>query len=481
MTRTVLSALLSHWTRRPGQLAALLLGLALATALWSGVQAINSEAKRSYAEAAATVGQQELDRLTAPEGVTLDQFVALRRAGWRVSPVVEGTVRRGDLDLALTGIDPLTAPPRPGLGTLVGDGAALEAFLSEAGLLLAAPETAGAIGAAGDLPAVRIAPDVAPGTALTDYATALRLLARDRLSYLVVAADQPLGIPPLDTLTDLDRVAPEDGTDLGELTASFHLNLTAFGLLSFAVGLFIVQSSIGLAFEERRGTFRTLRALGVGLNRLVVLLAVELAGFALVAGAVGLALGYAIAAALLPGVAGTLRGLYGAQISGTLGFDPVWALAALGMTLAGTALAGARALWQVGRMPLLAPARPRAWAMASARTLRAQAGASLALLAASAALAVSGDGLVAGFACLAALMLGAALALPPLLIVALRLARPLARGPVAAWLLADARQQVPALSLPLMALLLALAANIGVGTMVGSFRTTFTGWLDQRL
>ena len=32
-----------------------------------------------------------------------------------------------------------------------------------------------------------------------------------------------------------------------------------------------------------------------------------------------------------------------------------------------------------------------------------------------------------------------------------------------------------------MALLLALAANIGVGTMVGSFRTTFVGWLDQRL
>jgi putative ABC transport system permease protein len=32
-----------------------------------------------------------------------------------------------------------------------------------------------------------------------------------------------------------------------------------------------------------------------------------------------------------------------------------------------------------------------------------------------------------------------------------------------------------------MALLLALAANAGVGTMVESFRLTFTGWLDQRL
>jgi putative ABC transport system permease protein len=35
--------------------------------------------------------------------------------------------------------------------------------------------------------------------------------------------------------------------------------------------------------------------------------------------------------------------------------------------------------------------------------------------------------------------------------------------------------------LALMALLLALSANIGVGTMVMSFRDTFTGWLDQRL
>jgi len=43
------------------------------------------------------------------------------------------------------------------------------------------------------------------------------------------------------------------------------------------------------------------------------------------------------------------------------------------------------------------------------------------------------------------------------------------------------RAQLPGLSLALMALLLALAANIGVGTMVSSFRLTFTGWLDQRL
>ena len=44
MLRMGLAALLSHWRRKPLQLATLLVGLSLATALWSAVQAINGEA-----------------------------------------------------------------------------------------------------------------------------------------------------------------------------------------------------------------------------------------------------------------------------------------------------------------------------------------------------------------------------------------------------------------------------------------------------
>ena len=47
MWRAGLAALLSHWRRHPGQAATLELGLALATALWTGVQAINAEARAS--------------------------------------------------------------------------------------------------------------------------------------------------------------------------------------------------------------------------------------------------------------------------------------------------------------------------------------------------------------------------------------------------------------------------------------------------
>lgn len=90
-------------------------------------------------------------------------------------------------------------------------------------------------------------------------------------------------------------------------------------------------------------------------------------------------------------------------------------------------------------------------------------------------------GLVAGFILLAGLLTGAALLLPSLLTFALSVFSHRARGAVAQWVWADMRAQLPGLSLALMALLLALAANIGVGTMVSSFRLTFVGWLDQRL
>jgi putative ABC transport system permease protein len=124
---------------------------------------------------------------------------------------------------------------------------------------------------------------------------------------------------------------------------------------------------------------------------------------------------------------------------------------------------------------------PRAWARAQRRTVARQGWAGLALIAAAAVIGFVAEGLIAGFATLGALLLGAALVLPPILSVVLDLGTGAARGAVAQWLWADTRQQVPGLSLALMALLLALAANIGVGTMVGSFRATFEGWLDQRL
>ncbi|WP_431301279.1 FtsX-like permease family protein [Tabrizicola sp. BL-A-41-H6] len=474
-----MGALMSHWLRHPMQLLTLLGGLALGTALWSGVQAINAEARAAYARAVTAVGEDALERIVAVDGgpIRESDYVALRRAGWLVSPLVEG--RHRGSGLRVIGIDPLTLPSQAAVsGAVTIGGGDIAGFLGGT-QGLADAETIAAL--AGDvLPGVRLDPagGLPQMTVVMDVGAAQRLLAAPgQLDALILApGPHPDGLPPNLSL----RAASRDGS-LARLTDSFHLNLTAFGFLAFAVGLFIVHSAIGLAFEQRRPVFRTLRALGLSAGALTGLLVVELLVLAIFAGLLGVALGYLVAAALLPDVSATLSGLYGAAVPGTLSIRAEWWVTGLVIAVMGTLAAAGQSLWRLWHLPVLAPAQARAWALASSRTRRQQFAAAVALLVASAGLVGFGHGLYAAFGGLAALLLGAALALPSVMDAVVRIAQRQWSGVLWDWFWADTRQQLPGLSLALMALLLAMAANIGVGTMVTSFRTTFVGWLDQRL
>src|SRR5476649_732479 len=105
----ILKVLFSHWTRHRTQLATLLIGLISATALWSGVQALNQQARSSYDRAAATFGGARTPALVGRNGATFSQqfFVDLRRAGWPVSPVLEGRIQVNGHSFRLLGIEPI--------------------------------------------------------------------------------------------------------------------------------------------------------------------------------------------------------------------------------------------------------------------------------------------------------------------------------------------------------------------------------------
>lgn len=489
-----LAVLLSHWRRHPMQLATLLIGLISATALWSGVQALNQQARTSYDRAAATFGGARTAMLVGHNSPTFPQqlFVDLRRAGWPVSPVLEGRIQIGGRSFRLLGIEPVTLPREVGSAPTIGR-ADLQSFVTPPGEMLVAPETLadlklaeGATPSANGgmvLPPLRVQPQLVPGVLVVDIGIAQHLLKMPgQLSRLLVGKSKAKRAP-LDRIAGdrLRLIAPDAESDLERLTDSFHLNLTAFGLLSFFVGLFIVNSAIGLAFEQRLPTLRTLRACGVSARMLNSVMVCELVSLALVAGLIGLVCGYLIAAALLPDVAASLRGLYGAQIPGQLTLKVEWWIAGIAISVIGALAAAAVSLTKALRMPLLATAQPYAWQQAQRRWLTFQSAIALAVFAAAGAFLLFGDSLISGFAVLAAMLLGAALILPMLLELVLAFGQRHARKPLAVWFWADSRQQLSGLSLALMALLLALAVNVGVGTMVESFSRTFLVWLDGRL
>ena len=490
----VLAVLLSHWRRHPMQLATLLIGLISATALWSGVQALNQQARSSYDRAAATFGGARTAALVGRDGKPFSQqlFVELRRAGWPVSPILEGRVQIGGRSFRLLGIEPVTLPAEVGNAPAIGR-ADLQSFVTPPGQTLVAPEALSELNlpegatppssGGTSLPPLRVQAQLVPGVLVVDIGIAQQLLNMpDQVSRLLIGKTRA-SRAPLETVVGdkLRLVEPNAESDLERLTDSFHLNLTAFGLLSFVVGLFIVNSAIGLAFEQRLPMLRTLRACGVSARMLNAVLLVELVSLALIAGIVGLVCGYLIAASLLPDVVASLRGLYGAQIPGQLTLKGEWWIAGLIISVVGALAAATASLAKAIRLPVLVAAQPYAWQQAQHRWLIFQSALALAVLVAAGCFLWFGDSLVSGFAVLAALLLGAALALPAILERVLSLGQRRARRPLAVWFWADSRQQLSGLSLALMALLLALAVNVGVGTMVESFSRTFISWLDGRL
>jgi putative ABC transport system permease protein len=476
------------------QLATLLVGLISATALWSGVQALNQQARNSYDRAAATFGGARTVSLVGRNGAPFAQqlFVDLRRAGWPVSPVLEGRIQIGGRAFRLLGIEPVTLPAEVGNAPAIGR-AGLQSFVTPPGETLVAPETLAELGlpqgaspqASGSiqLPPLRVAAQLVPGVMVVDIGIAQRLLKLpNQISRLLIGKAKGAR-KPLETIAGdkLRLVEPDAESDLERLTDSFHLNLTAFGLLSFFVGLFIVNSAVGLAFEQRLPMLRTLRACGVSARMLNTVLVFELMSLAMVAGIMGLVCGYLIAASLLPDVAASLRGLYGAQIPGELTLKPEWWIAGLIISVLGALLAAAASLLKAMRLSVLAAAQPYAWQQAQHRWLIFQSAVALAVFVAAAGFLWFGDSLVSGFAVLAAMLLGAALGLPAVLELILALGQRRAQHALTVWFWADSRQQLSGLSLALMALLLALSVNVGVGTMVETFSRTFIGWLDGRL
>lgn len=497
MIRTAFATLLSHYRRHPGQLLMLLLGLWVASALWSGVQAVNASARDSY-ERTAALFDTGLDRIERRDGqdLHLDDYLALRRAGVPVSPLVTGELTLLDGEhITLLGIEPLTLPAGSGIDT-AGGPQALSEFLQSPWRTRLAADTLTALAAAQHdgqllredgrpLPPLALDANVPPGTLVTDIGVANALLERSpsTLSRLLIEPQASAELPG-----HLVRLRAETLATPGQLSDSFHLNLTALGLLALVVGLFIVHAALSLTLEQRLVMLRTLRALGVPGVTLVMLLALELLVLGLTGALLGIVSGVWLAGQLLPDVAASLAALYDEQVGGELALPWHYWLGGIGITLVGLFTAGGTTLWRAAQLNVLALGQRQRWRSELSRQLglMAAVGALLWLLTLGLGHWLGGqppgEWLLVGFVLVAAGLLGATLWLPPLLALLLRFAtRVLGRRPLVQWALADLQLQLPRLQLAMMALLLALATNLGVGSMVGGFRLTFLDWLDQRL
>jgi putative ABC transport system permease protein len=283
------------------------------------------------------------------------------------------------------------------------------------------------------------------------------------------APHQPLWLEPISPALDASQ--------LGDALA---LNLTALSLLAMAVGLFLVFNAQRFVQSVRRPQLAQLIILGMPPRRVLGWLILELVILASIGTLLGLLLGSLLALALMGQLTQALADLYGPNPIDLLRLSPASLGKAMVIGILGTLAANLPGWWQLLRQSPLelrdGNSRP------PAHPWRRRALAIAILLLCVLCLWRPETGLTGALFVAGGWLLAMALALPDALRAVLGRLRSRPGGPLTARLgVAETQYHLDRTAIAVMALQLAIAAAIGIGVMVSSFRSSVEIWLGQRL
>lgn len=263
------------------------------------------------------------------------------------------------------------------------------------------------------------------------------------------------------------------------LLSAFRLNLTALSLISLFVGAFLVYESTLASLVRRRAEFGLLRSLGAGRAQVLGLVLAEVGLLGALGVAVGLPLGYWVAAANVHSVSATLSNLYLLEEIESLALPPFIYLMAALVGIGGALAAALHPALEMSRRDtrsLLAAFSLHERIGTSAGRL-ALAGAALVALAGAWYVALGHGwrpaGFVLGLALLVAVPLGS-----PLAIRLLTARLPAGRFGLGYGLRSvGARLQTTAFAVA--ALGVAVSMLVGITLLIGSFRRTVELWVGK--
>ncbi|MDC5805476.1 ABC transporter permease [Vibrio europaeus] len=511
-TRLTLNLFAAHYRQAPLQAAAILIGIVLAVTLFVAVQAINLNAKRSYAESTEQLSAQAQNLIIPPAGQNYlpeSLYFSLRQNGLSAAlPVIEGRVRDeqgrrwsvqgSELIAAISSRSRYSTHNEQSSHSkqnisLFDSALPLPELLAGEPIVMMSLSQHQNLGEVETLTLdevptrVVVLPDEwqLGSRMLMDIGFAQQLLNKQgQLSYIAVFdagfnTDNNAQAKWQHLIGEQGQwFANNQSTDLGSLTDSFHLNLTAMSLLAFLVGLFIAYNGVKYSLLKRNRLLVQIQQTGVGQNMVFAALLIELTILVTLGASLGFVFGMQLSHWLHPTVALTLEQLYGATLlPGTWQWQ--WWAQALLLTLAATLLA----CWQHFKQRVNQPLSSHGGFYQAPETSNENQLFMIGLVLTVAALA----GLWLSehhrftMAWLGVLVVSIPLYLPKTLSVLANECERRTRSGLIQYLFAELRELISPLSLAMMALLLAVTANIGMNTLVVSFESTLKQWLEQRL
>jgi putative ABC transport system permease protein len=517
MLRLFIHLISGHMRRHRLEATLCLVGVALGVAVVVAIDAAVAACVQSFSGAVDSLAQRSTHSIFAETGpITDDQFIGLLKLKLRypLAPIIDRGVLAGPpgsepILARLIGVDVFSERSLRSFTQMQSslDENAFRQFLTEPNsVVLMKPladrlhMTAGstlnlAVGAGRTdvhviavIEPVGIAAGQLTDVMIADLATAQELTGLigklDRIDTVVdkqsevdeFSAALPAGL--------VLRSTQQQAQSLGQLIQSYRLNLGALSLMASFVAVFIVYNSMLISVQQRQASLGILRCLGAARWQLAGIYLCESMLFAILGGLLGVVVGWGLTRILVGYIGTTINDLYAAITPLPVQLDAAMWCKGLGVSLGSCVVGALVPLLQASKTPPINAFRSGEQERNSGRRSVALLiiGAILLALACIAWL-VPGNSPVAGFVMALLVAMSFALACPWITRLGCIAIEKVAGPLQLLWLKMSAATVARSLGVTgvaVAATMLAMSMNIGIRTMVHSFRSSLDSWMDRR-
>ena len=506
--------------QHPWQLALAILGIALGVAVVISIDLAMESSLTAFEQAGKAFSGTATHRIIAADG-GLDErlYTRLRveQGIQKIAPVVNGYVQvtqQADESFKLIGIDPFIEKSLQAVWQQQNTNKStdfLTRLLTEPNTALISEQTARRLHlkinddftvlADNREQRLKVIGLLAPNNAvseqvlarfiITDIATAQEVLGLfGTLSSIEVLVDN---YHP-ETFTKIGKVLPADAllvsTDsqsqsMREMTRAFSINLKALGLLSLLVGMFLIYNTMTFLVMQRRRLIGSLRAIGVTRRQIFIVVIGEAFLLAMIGTLIGIALGIALGQGMLYLISETINAIYFRVDITSLMITPLQIGKGVLLGIGATLMAVLPPAFEATRFSPVTVLTRSQLESGSRRLIKVAGLISLVLIPVGIVLAFfSGKSINLGLASIFLLLFGFALLTPIFTLFFMRLIERLFGRLLGILGRLPARMvsaEISRTGVAIAALMIAVAATIGMDLMIGSFRQTVAQWLQATL
>ncbi|MDI1231084.1 MAG: ABC transporter permease [Methylobacter sp.] len=520
--------------RHPWQLALAIVGIALGVAVVISIDLAMESSLNAFDQAGKAFSGVATHRIVAGDGgldEKLYRRLRVEQGIQKLSPVVNGYVfvsKQADAGFKLIGIDPFIEKSFQSIWqTRQNENTSpnlLTRLLTEPNTALISEQTALRLGLniEDDLtidtdhgkhwlkiigllsPNNAVSEQVLSRLIITDIATAQEVLEMfGRLSSIEVLIDkhQPDAAPApgrsaayTPSLAIIRKALPghallveadSQSQAMREMTRAFSINLTALGLLSLLVGIFLIYNTMTFLVMQRRRLIGSLRSIGVTRRQIFKLIIGEALLLAAIGTLVGIVLGIALGQGLLYLISGTINAIYFRIDAASLMITPLQLGKGALLGITATLLAVLPPAFEATRIsPVTVLVRSQLESGIRRLIKTANLVSGVFILGGMVLALLSGKSIALGLASIFLLLFGFAMMTPALTLMFMKLIERVFGRLSGILVRLPARMvsaEISRTGIAIAALMIAVSATIGMDLMIGSFRQTVVDWVQTSL